>query len=66
MKDVSEKTTQEVNMKRDPVCGMSLKEEQVKATSHFEQCTYVFCSDKCKKKFDANPRAYLSESSLGA
>lgn len=50
---------------RDPVCGTTL-DEKAKINSTYLGCPYWFCSDTCKKKFDENPRAYLSDSSLGA
>jgi YHS domain-containing protein len=51
---------------RDPVCGKLLEENDVISKSEFMECTYSFCSDECKKKFEENPRGYLSESALGA
>jgi P-type Cu+ transporter len=51
---------------RDPVCGMTLAPEDAKATSAYLGCPYHFCSPACRQKFDANPREYLSDSSLGA
>jgi P-type Cu+ transporter len=51
---------------RDPVCGMTLKPEQIKAKTSYLNCTYSFCSLECQKIFEANPRAYLSESATGS
>jgi P-type Cu+ transporter len=51
---------------RDPVCGMSVEKEKAAGQSTVQGCTYYFCSTECKQKFDSNPRAYLSDSSLGA
>jgi len=51
---------------RDPVCGMHLEKDQVKATSTYLDCNYFFCSTDCQKTFDADPREYLSDSALGA
>ncbi len=51
---------------RDPVCGMILEENDVKATVKFEDCVYRFCSEDCKQKFVERPRYYLSDSALGA
>jgi YHS domain-containing protein len=51
---------------RDPVCGKHLEKSDVKIQSEFLDCTYSFCSNECRKKFEENPRGYLSESSLGA
>jgi membrane fusion protein, copper/silver efflux system len=47
---------------RDPVCGMPL--DHAKAHSHVEKYrgeTYVFCSDKCQKKFQQDPEKYIGE-----
>jgi Cu+-exporting ATPase len=48
-----------------PVCGKHLEDAMVKATSTYEDCAFRFCSIDCKRKFDADPRRYLSDSSLG-
>jgi len=50
----------------DPVCGKHLEDAMVKATRVYEDCPFRFCSIECKRTFDANPRLYLSDSSLGA
>ena len=42
----------------DPVCGMTVKPEST-FQSEWEGATYRFCSNKCKTRFDAGPRAYL-------
>lgn len=45
-----------------PVCQVEEGEsepETVKATSVYEGKTYGFCSDKCKKRFDEYPVAYV-------
>ena len=49
---------------RDPVCGMSVKENKLKSV--WLGCAYYFCSEGCKQKFDANPGLYLSDSARGA
>jgi len=43
---------------RDPVCGMTLKPEQVKFTESYGGKTFHFCSDSCHKKFLAEPGKY--------
>jgi len=45
----------------DPVCGMAVIPEQAAGKSELNGTTYYFCSPGCKKKFDANPAAYLGE-----
>jgi membrane fusion protein, copper/silver efflux system len=51
----------------DPVCGMTIDEGQAKAAkrvSDYQGKTYGFCSDGCKKKFEADPAKYLAKSKL--
>jgi len=48
----------------DPVCGMSLDRDKAIAGSHSETYhgeTFVFCSDKCHKKFLQDPSKYLED-----
>ncbi len=44
----------------DPVCGMSVEEEDAEGTSEYQGQTYYFCSMDCKEAFDANPEDYVS------
>ena len=44
----------------DPVCGMSVDQEDAPATSEFHGRVFYFCSDACKQTFDADPEAYTS------
>jgi Cu+-exporting ATPase len=43
----------------DPVCGMTV-DETTAASTQFEARTYYFCSEACRKTFDADPAAYAS------
>jgi YHS domain-containing protein len=48
----------------DPVCGMSLDQKKAIADGHSETYhgeTFVFCSDKCHKKFLHDPAKYLED-----
>ena len=45
---------------KDPVCGMSVEENEAAATSEHDGRTYYFCSKDCKEEFDADPAAYTS------
>lgn len=47
-------------MARDPVCGMTVDEENAAATSEYKGKTYYFCAPGCKAAFDRNPEKYLS------
>jgi RND family efflux transporter MFP subunit len=42
----------------DPVCGMQFSSSKFDAT--FKGLTYHFCSDGCRKKFQADPSKYTS------
>ncbi len=45
----------------DPVCGMQLDAAKTTLKSDYKGKTYYFCSDYCKKTFDANPEAALNK-----
>ena len=45
------------NQDIDPVCGMTV-DRSAAITSTFAGRTYNFCSDSCRKKFEASPAAY--------
>lgn len=45
-------------MTQDPVCGMTVDETTAQYKSEYEGETYYFCSEACKKTFDADPEAY--------
>ncbi len=52
-------------MTTDPVCGMQVDERTAADSSAFEGGRYYFCSAGCKKKFDANPSAFIGTSHTG-
>ena len=45
---------------RDPVCGMTVDPEAGKPSLRYEGHTYHFCSDGCRRKFEAAPQDYLT------
>jgi YHS domain-containing protein len=48
----------------DPVCGMTVDEGKAQAAKRmidYQGKTYGFCSDGCKKKFEADPAKYLAK-----
>lgn len=50
------------NPETDPVCGMDVDHDAAKnagRTAVHGHATYFFCSDDCKKKFEANPANYV-------
>lgn len=44
----------------DPVCGMTINNKEDIFTSSYENVTYYFCSEKCKKIFDEDPQAVFA------
>ncbi|MEW6601154.1 MAG: heavy metal translocating P-type ATPase, partial [Nitrospirota bacterium] len=44
----------------DPVCKMTIEEQDAVGTSSHEGHTYYFCSEACKENFDINPDSYIS------
>jgi|Tabmets5t2r1_1033131.scaffolds.fasta_scaffold102126_1 Cu+-exporting ATPase len=48
----------------DPVCGMEVNPASAEAQSEFAGVTFYFCSEACRKSFDAEPRRYMDETDL--
>jgi Cu+-exporting ATPase len=46
-------------MKKDPVCGMTIAEKDAAGTAEHQGTTYYFCSEGCRRKFVANPAAFV-------
>ena len=44
----------------DPVCGMTVDRSSAVAAT-FQGKTYYFCSDSCRRKFEASPAAYTAK-----
>ncbi|PUA31538.1 MAG: YHS domain-containing protein [Zestosphaera tikiterensis] len=49
----------------DPVCGMEVDTEKAKFVVAYKGKVYYFCSQHCKKKFEANPEYYLTHGPEG-
>ena len=48
----------------DPACGMPLSAHDAKAskyTASYQGHKFVFCSEKCQKKFEGDPKKYAGE-----
>jgi Cu+-exporting ATPase len=45
----------------DPVCGMTIEESEAAASTTHEGITYYFCSESCKRGFEADPDKYASD-----
>jgi len=48
---------------KDPICGMTVREDKAAGTFDHEGETYYFCSTNCMDKFQENPEQYLMKSS---
>ena len=49
------------HMAVDPVCGMTVKKSEAKATYDYVGTTYHFCSVGCKEAFAQDPAKYLAK-----
>ncbi|WP_018856711.1 heavy metal translocating P-type ATPase [Rhizobium sp. 42MFCr.1] len=45
---------------RDPVCGMTVDPEAGKPSLRYDGHAYHFCSEGCRRKFEAAPQDYLT------
>lgn len=45
----------------DPVCGMTVKKAEAKATFDHKGTTYYFCNEGCKEAFVKDPEKYLQK-----
>jgi YHS domain-containing protein len=52
---------EDVEMAKDPVCGMEVNEKKAAAKSVHKGKTYYFCAPGCKKAFDETPEKYLEK-----
>ena len=43
---------------KDPVCGMTVDQRPETPVSEYEGRSFYFCSEACKRTFDADPQAY--------
>ncbi len=50
---------------KDPVCGMMIDDQTAEAKSTYQGKTYYFCSEECKKSFDADPAKYTAGAEAG-
>lgn len=45
----------------DPVCNMTIEDQDAAATSTYKGVTYYFCARACKEDFDNDPETYIKE-----
>jgi YHS domain-containing protein len=43
----------------DPVCGMEIDEKKSDLQTQFAGRKYAFCSEECRKEFEADPGDYV-------
>jgi YHS domain-containing protein len=43
---------------KDPVCGMMIERETAAGSTIFESQEVYFCSDQCRREFEASPARY--------
>jgi YHS domain-containing protein len=43
----------------DPVCGMKVDEKSAQFQTQFAGKRYYFCSEECRKEFEADPGEYI-------
>jgi len=48
-------------MAKDPVCGMTVDPRQADQKVHYHAADYVFCSEDCRSKFQADPERYAAD-----
>ncbi|WP_375173674.1 heavy metal translocating P-type ATPase [Pseudooceanicola sp.] len=58
MADTNAQHSDQNDIIRDPVCGMTVDPNAGKPTVEYQGHTYHFCADGCRKKFEAEPEAY--------
>jgi len=44
---------------KDPVCGMNVQPEEAAASTEWRGETYLFCSAKCREKFEQDPEGWV-------
>jgi P-type Cu+ transporter len=45
----------------DPVCGMTFDSSQAEAQAMYKGKAYYFCSNDCRKTFEANPKEFVGK-----
>lgn len=52
-------------MTKDPVCNMEIEGGKPKLQATHMGKNFDFCSESCKKKFEADPMAYMKDKGHG-
>jgi len=48
----------------DPVCKMEVNPASAAAQSEWGGQSFYFCSEECKRTFDANPQRYVDQTDI--
>jgi YHS domain-containing protein len=48
----------------DPVCKMEVNPASAEAQSEWGGQSFYFCSQECKRKFDASPERYVDKTDI--
>lgn len=59
--ELRDRKTEEHAWVRDPVCGMRVDEWTASIFSQYTGKRYVFCSERCRERFDKAPDAYADK-----
>lgn len=51
-------------MVQDPVCGKKSELADVVASADYDGWAYFFCSDDCRRAFEANPAKFVLRSAV--
>lgn len=49
---------------QDPVCKMKVDKNKAKYPSDYKGERYYFCSENCKKQFDADPQSFITKEDM--
>lgn len=64
--EVPKVSADQLALKVDPYCGMSVENHPLAATADHKGKTYGFCSTFCKDEFVKDPEKYLAKVGQGA
>lgn len=59
MFDFIKKIFSQEGKEKDVICGMSVDVKTAHYKSEYNNKTYYFCSEHCKKQFDEDPKQYI-------
>jgi YHS domain-containing protein len=51
----------QVNLPRDPVCGLEVHPDDVDSWVEYGGTQYYFCCPECRRVFEENPEEYVAE-----